>query len=108
MAKIDNITMNIKYVFGCFATIALMGAAFANLTNADAGLSSDIAILTNEDVKIYKRIDGGTTETKKLDDDVEKCMRDIAVIKTTLQNQAHNDKEQTVLLREILKEQKKE
>lgn len=101
--KVEKITLNIKYVFGCFATIALVGAAYANLTNADVVLTSNIEMLRSEDVKIYKRIDGGTVEVKEIDDDVAQCLRDVAVIKSTLQNQEHNNKEQTVLLREILK-----
>lgn len=101
--KVEKITLGIKFVIGCFATIALMGAAYANLTNADVVLTSNIQILRSEDIKIYKRIDGDTDQVKVLDDDVEQCLRDIAVIKKTLQNQAHNGQERTVLLREILK-----
>lgn len=101
--KVEKITLNIKHVFGYFAIVALIGASYANLTNADVVMTSNIEILRLEDDKIYKRIDGGTVEVKEIDDDVAQCLLDIAVIKTTLQSQEHNDKEQTVLLREILK-----
>lgn len=111
--------MNLKNVVGCFTTIVLVAVAFANLSNADAGFTSDIKILTGEDVKIYKRIDSGTLETKELDDDVAQCLRDIAVIKSSQRNQEkqlknhqriqeQRSKDQMIILREILERQKKE
>lgn len=101
--EVDKITLKIKHVFGYFAIVALVGASYANLTNADVVMTTNIETLRSEDVKIYERIDGGKVEVKDLDEDVVQCLQDIAVIKNTLLNQEHQLSEQTVLLREILK-----
>lgn len=112
--KVEKITLNIKYVFGCFVVIASMGAAFANLTSADAALSNDsksnFKRIDAEVVNIDNRINDSSDEVKLLRQVMATAITDIAVIKSSQKNQERQSREQMkqsdkqmVLLREILK-----
>lgn len=107
--KAEKLTLGIKCVVGCFASIALMGAGYSNLTNADKILKSDVQRVEEKTVsevkRLDKRVDANVKEEKSIREIMAIAITDIEVIKFSQRNQEEQSKEQVVLLREILKHQ---